>query len=410
MRRVIFFIIIAIIFLAVLTGCWSARELEQLGVSLIMGIDVEDERILLTVEVVDPIHMQKSGSETDSGNSVKYVQGRGNNIFEAFRDITLKFDRRIFVSHNKVIIFGDEFARRGIVRHIDELFRDNEQRESAHILVAKGKKAYEVMGINNGLENMPADYILSLIKNFKLNPKAVDVNMIEYLRHYYHKGHNPYTGIIEKKKKRRIDNTGQGSENHDYELSVMGLAVFNEDILVGYLNGNNTKSLNFVANNIKGGIINFPTPVALVNKGTEAKKLHYNLSSIIVIKNKTKNDIEIRDGEVILKTKIKLRGAIGEVMGDIDISKEKNIKQMEKACSKVIEKNIRNTVKKVQREFGTDIFGYALVFHSKYPDEWRKVKKDWNEIFSKARLEVEADTHIIRTGLINIPIIRKKGE
>ena len=79
--------------------------------------------------------------QVQRGSSVKYVQGTGNNIHEAFRDITLKFDRRLFISHNKVIIIGEELAKRGLVKHMDQLFRNNEQRETTYILIAKGTRA-----------------------------------------------------------------------------------------------------------------------------------------------------------------------------------------------------------------------------------------------------------------------------
>ncbi len=58
------------------------------------------------------------------------------------------------------------------------------------------------MGIAAGLEEIPGNYILKLINNFKYNPKAVNVNLAEYLRHFYDMGRQPVLGIIEKKGKK----------------------------------------------------------------------------------------------------------------------------------------------------------------------------------------------------------------
>src|SRR5690554_1050159 len=217
-----------------LLGCWDAMELDELGISLVMGFDVEDEKVLLTAEVIQPVSSQ---TDNGSGNSssVKYIQGIGNNIFEAYRDITLKFDRRIFRAHNKVIIFGEDFAKRGLATHIDELIREREHRETAYILIAKEAKAYEVMGINVGLEQIPAVYILDTIKNVKNNPKTMDVDFVEYFKNYFHEGHHPTTGIIERRNIRSIDQTTE-EETQTYGLSVLGSAVFDDDLLVGYLN------------------------------------------------------------------------------------------------------------------------------------------------------------------------------
>ena len=409
MRKKIVFIILYIVLEIFLTGCCNARELEELGISLLISLDIENDKVLLTGEVVDPSYTQSDGTSTE-GSSVKYVQGTGNNIHEAFRDITLKFDRRLFISHNKVIIIGEELAKRGLVKHMDQLFRNNEQRETTYILIAKGTKGYEVMGINSGLEQIPANYISKLIENIEYNPKTRDVSMVEYLKTYYHKGHQPTVGVIEKKTKKEIDQTVEKAGAQSYELSVIGSAVFDKDVLVGYLNGNDTKSLNFIADNVKGGIITFPTPKPVIGVGMENEPIHKNLSSMLIINNKTKNDIEIKDDNIVLKTKIKLRGAVGEVVGNIDISKEENLKELEKACSKAAEEGIKSAVTKVQKEFGLDIFGFGLVFHRKYPEEWKNIKENWDEIFSKADFEIEVETDIIRTGLINTPIVKEKGK
>ena len=409
MRKKRFLLIVSILLSILLTGCWDARELNELGISMIIGFDIEDEKVLLTVEVIQPMH---SGNQEGNGSnlSVKYVQGAGNNMLEAFRDVILRFDRLIFASHNKILIFGEDFAKKGLASHIDELYRDREQREMAYILVAKEQKAYEVMGINAGLEKVPADYVLQLVKGIRSNPKTVNVNLVEYLKHYYHAGHHPVVGVIEKNIRKKIDKTSGNSSMEDYELSVMGAAVFKEEGLVGYLGGNDTKALNFIMDNIRGGIITFPTPAAVVKTESETEPQSNDLSSVIIISNKTKNDVEIIDGKIILKTKVKLRSSLGEVVGDIDISKEENIKAIEDACSKAIEVALKAAIKKLQRDFKLDIFGFGIVFHRKYPEQWKEIERNWDEIFSEAEVEVVVDTNIIRTGLINTPVNKIKGK
>lgn len=382
-------------------GCWDARELNQLGISLAMGFDIEDDKILITAEIINPIYSIEE-AKGDQIQSVEYVQGIGNTILEASRDITLKLERRVFVSHSKVVIFGEEFAKKGLVKSIDQLLREREQRETANILIAKGAKAYEVMGISSGLEQIPANYIAEVVSNIRHNPKTGDINFIDFLKHYYHEGHHPIAGVIERKKKENISKTLGDGGIETYELSTIGLAVFHDDILVGYLNGNDTKSVNFVLNNITGGIITFPTPTEKNQDETQ------DFSSTNIVQNKTKRDVEIVDDKVVLKVKVNLKASIGEVRGNIDISDKENIKKMEDACSKAIEEGISLAVKKVQEEYKFDIFGFGIEFHNKYPQKWKEIKEDWDEIFSQADFEIDVNTKIIRTGLINTPLIKTK--
>lgn len=403
MKKKIMVLIFYMIAIISLTGCFDANELDELGISLILGFDVVEDKLLITAEVVDPQY-SSSSSDTGEGSTVKYVQGIGNTVFEAFGDITLKFDRRIYAAHNKVLIFGEELARSGLITHIDQLFRDREQRESAFMLIAKGARAYEVMGVNSGLETVPANYILDLIKNINNNPKSIDTNIISYMQHYYHEGHHPIVGVIEKKRKNVIDKTSEDKGSEEYELSIIGSAIFRKDKLIGYLNGNDTKAVNYLLNNIENGIITFPIFNSSEEK-VQSEGLPTNVSSVNVIKGKTKNDIEINGDKVILKTKINIRAALGELIAKTDVSNEEDIRRLEDACSKTVEVNIESAVKKVQQEYGTDIFGFGIAFHHKYPKQWEKIKENWDEIFKDAEFQIEVKTSIIRTGLINKPTI-----
>lgn len=388
--------------IVILTGCFNAQELDELGISLLMGFDIEDGKVLLTAEIVDPSYTTEiSGQGGES--PVKYVQGTGNNLLEAFRDISLKFGRRVYAAHNKVLIFGEEVAKEGIVTYLDELFRDREQRENAYILIAKGAKAYEVMGINSGLELIPANYIRDIIQETENNPKGIDMNIIDYLKNYYHDGINPTIGVIEKKSKKTIDQISEEAASDIFELSVLGSAIFDQDKLVGYLNGNDTKSLNFILDNIGRGIITFELPL-LEEEKLQNQEADRDLSTVVIINNNTKNDIELKEDELLLKTSIELKCALGEVIGKIDVSKEENLIRIADTCSKTIEENIEAAVKKVQKDYGIDIFGFGIVFHRKYPEQWEEIKDNWDEIFADADFEIEVESKIIRTGLINRPV------
>lgn len=213
-------------------------------------------------------------------------------------------------------------------------------------------------------------------------------------------------GIIHTKSKVRVDNTLEEEGDRGPGLSVLGAAVFNQDILVGYLNGNDTKSLNFIQDKIVGGVITFPTPA--VEGKVKANPVKGGLSSVFTVNSKTKNQVEVVDGNIILKTKVKLKANIGEITGDIDISKEENIIKIEEACSKAIEEGVKRAVEKIQKEFKLDIFGFGAVFHRKYPKQWKDIKKDWDQLFSEADFEIEVETHIVRTGLISTPLSKRR--
>lgn len=415
MRKKIILLYILVIMIFILTGCWNARELNSLGIALVIGIDLEGDKILLTAEIIEPVPA-KMQSSMEKGSTVRYVQGRGENIFEAFRDITLKFDRRVFIAHNKIIIFGEDFVNGRSVNDIDLLVRDREQRETAYLLIAKGAKAYEVMGVDAGLEEIPGNYILKLVENFKFNPKVMKTTLSDFLKYFYGTNRQPILGVVEKIEKKKIDKSEKATSDKEYELSVIGSAVFYKDNLMGYLGGNDTKGVNFINGKVEQGIVTFPTPnvtpvesdkvIKVVTKKINKK----HISTMKIIKVRSKKDIEIRDGNIMIKVKIKFKGEVGEVAGDIDISTEDNIKRLENACTEQIKRGVEDSLTKVQKEFKSDVFGFGTVFHRKYPEEWEKIRDKWNEVFAEADVQVEVETKAIRTGLTNTPINIIKGK
>ena len=416
MSKKVLLLFILILMTIIQTGCWNARELNTLGIALVMGIDLEGDDILLTAEIIEPTPAKVETSK-DKSEAVRYVQGRGSNMYEAFRDITLKFDRRVFIAHNKIIIFGEDFANNRSINDIDLLARDSEQRETAYLLISKGAKAYEVMGINSGLEEIPGNYILRLIENHKYNPKNMNMTLSEFLIYFYGMEKQPILGVIERKDKKKIDKFKGEAKSKEYELSVIGSAVFYKDSLVGYLNGNDTKGVNFINGNVKHGIVTFPTPtfqtlgIDKKNQSVSKKEASIkHISTMTIVKLKSKKDIEIIDGKPILKVKINLIGSVGEVAGDIDISTKEGINALEDACSKQIKMGVEEAFKKVQKEFQSDVFGFGSVFHMKYPKEWKKVNRQWDKVFAEADFQVEVKTKAIRTGLINTPINIIKGK
>lgn len=398
MKRKIIILIACVMCTIILTGCFDAKELDELAISLVMGLDLEDDKVLYTAEVID-LQYSSEGSGSVGDVSVKYVQGTGNTVYEALRDIPLKFGRRLYVAHIKAVIFGEDIAKKGLIPYMDLLFRAREQRESAYVIIAKGAKAYEVMGINSGPEPLPANYIVNLIESIESNAKTVDTNMVDFINYYYHMGQHPVTAVLEKNEKMALNQAGQETGTQEFELSSLGSAVFKNDALVGYLNGNDTKALNFLLGNVKNGVITFPTPI---------EENDTSFSFIVAIRVNTKKDVVLENENITLKAKIKIKGYLGEVQGSIDITKHENMEKMAQACSRAVEEGIKSTVKKVQREFGFDIFGFGHEFHKKYTDEWKEIEGNWDEIFANADFEIEVHTDIISTGILNNPLTVKE--
>lgn len=217
MKKLIFSITLLIISI-IITSCASPRDINDLGIVMSTGLDYEDGKVIVTNEIMTPISTISGSSDKEK---VTYVQSRGDTVFEALRNSTLTFDKKLFLSHNRLIIFGEEFAKRGIGDHINFYLYDTEPRIAANMLVAKGAKAYEVLGINGGISDAPGAYLLSLIENFKHTSKTRSLKMNEYFKYHLERG-TPVLGVVEKEEKMEINKKVGQSNLNRLVLNVAG--------------------------------------------------------------------------------------------------------------------------------------------------------------------------------------------
>lgn len=407
LKRKINFIIIIIMISIILSSCTGSYEMNDLAIVTVTGLDYVDGKILLTNEVIKPsASSTKDNSQTEP---ILYIQHEGYTVLDAIRNATLSLDRKLLYSHDRVIIFGEEFAKRGIGDYINFFLYASEPRETVYIIVAKGGKAYEVMGINEGLSHVPGEYIENLIENYKYTSKTRSINLNEYIK-YYFESKSAVLGVIQKEEKIVVDKKLEQKENITNVLNVEGGAVFYEDALTGYYTGEEMIGFNFIIDEIKEGLIVFEVPDKNISPDTNYTATKGKYTVVEIKENNTKKDIKIEDGKINLTIDVKLRGVIGEETKGLDLSKLDVFNAIEEACSNKVEEYIRNTINKAQNELKVDSFGIDHLFHSKYPEEWGKISNDWESIFSEISYDINVETNIVRTGLIDVPINIKKGD
>lgn len=405
-KKMVIFIYLLFISI-ILTSCINvaSREIDELGIVLTTAIDMdmENEEVILIHEVIIP---EPKGSPSNKNESkVVYVQSRGITVFDAIRNATLLFDRKLFLAHNRIIILGDDFARRGIGDFINFYTYDSEPRESAYIVVAKESKASEILGINSGMSNVPGDYLFSILKNHEYNSKSRIFPMKSYMKYFFQK-QNPVSSLVQVVRNPSIKHDGEVKSSVD-SLDVSGGAVFNKDKLIGYFNAEETMGYNFLINEFENGIIVFETQDEL-NKETKQLAKIGNYTVVEVKSSKTKKNIEIVDGMFHLIIDVDIKGTMGENTQGLVLMDRKVLESVELFCSNKVKEYITSTMEKSLNEFKVDSFSVGNLVHIQYPDLWRNIQEDWESIFPELTYTINVKTNLIGTGLLNTPVNIKK--
>lgn len=388
MTRKLSVLLCVLLFLLVLSGCWSRRELNELGIAVGIGVDKAEKGYRVTAQVVSPgeiVATKSSGNRTP----VTVYEATAETIFEAIRKITTKSSREVYLAHLRVLVIGEQLAREGIQQALDHFSRDHEVRTDYFVIVAKGSTASDVLKVLTPIEKIPANNLyLSLDISQKLWAPTATVTLDQLISDIVSEGKNPILSAVHVVGK-QVGQTQQNIEKTTPPgyLKYMGLAVFKKDKLIGWLNEKESKGFSYITNRVKNTVGHIQCP----NGGKFV---------VEVIKSETKLKGKILDDKPQIQIDIKMEENIGEVDCQIDLTKKETIAELEKLAEKKVVNIVMTTVKKVQRDYKADIFGFGDAIHRADPAAWNTIKQDWDKLFAQVEVNVNVDTKIRRIGTV----------
>ncbi len=383
-KHLVFLIFMIILILFLLTGCWNYRELDKLAIVSGLAVDKNEkgDGFLLTAEVIDI----KQGTTEIKISSIR-VESEGKTIFDAMRNMIRISGKRPYWSHAKVIILSQDVAKESVIPIVDWISRDQEPRLTLNILVSKEKTAKELLSqksVTTDIRSFEMNYMLT--GNSVLS-KAPKVEIYELMNGLSGDGISPSLPAI-----------GVTTNEGERTSELSATAVFKRDKLVGFLDGEDTKYYLFIKNKIKGGLL----VVRISDEGTSDD------ITLEIFKNKTKIKPIYSDGKLLIKIHVKTEVSIAEEDTNVDYISKKGRTKLKPHAEKSLEGDIENVIKKVQSDFGTDIFGFGKVVEAELPSLWKDIKDDWSDIFKDLEVEVKAEIQIKNSGLTISPI--KVGE
>jgi spore germination protein KC len=384
---------ILVISLFFLTGCWDRTELNDLAIELGWGLDAaKNNGIQITAQFIIPSNVgisQNGGGQ--KGKSFFIEAGTGKDTLEAVQNMQTKLSREVFRGHRRVIVIGEQLARRGLASVLDTYSRDPEIRLRADALIVKGSTAKQFLETSYPLENIPA---LGALKEHKQIGGLGDTSLLSFLMAATSDGITPILPVIE-----LIHSSNKQDQTGFKGFQIVGGAIFNKDLkLVGFVNKQEGSIALWLVNQLSKLTLTANVPQGKGNASLYLLKL--NSKIIPIIQGHTIKYNIVLSGE----------GAIRENNTNLDLTQPKNITLLEHVLEKEAEKQALQTIKKVQKQYGSDVFGLGEAIHQKYPSQWNGLKENWDSQFRKVQVSVHANLTIRRVGLTGPSIQLKKNE
>jgi spore germination protein KC len=391
-------VLITIILIPILTGCWNRRELNELALVVAMSIDKSGNQYSISTQVVDPGEVSVSARGGGRAPVTTYDE-KGIHLFEAVRRMTTVSPRKLYWSHLQMLVISEDVAKDGLNNILDFFTRDNEFRKDFYIVVSKDIQAKEILRNLTSIEKIPAHKMRSSLETSERAwAPTVAIQLDELISALTSDGINPIlTGIS-------IHGNGPKGESVENvqriepfaRLKYKNIAIFKKDKLIGWFNEKESKGYNYIMNNVHSTVGHIPCE----KKGELV---------VEIIRSKTKIKGKVVNGKPKIDITVSSEANIGEVACHVDLTKPDTITQLEKNTNKVDIDILTNSVNKAKK-LGVDVFGFGEVIHRADPKAWKNLKNNWDQEFVQIPVTVHSNFKIRRTGAVNQSFLQQEKE
>jgi spore germination protein KC len=384
MKLKYFLILAQTLLLFSITGCWDALDITRQGIVSAISLDEAErpDQLLVGVQVIIP---QKPGGgqgrQGQRDEPFANYSAHGKTWAEATRKIETQLTRSLFLDKTRVLIISQNIAADGIADVLDFLLRTPQSRHRMQVVIAKEAPASKFLTIVHPLEKATGAALEFLLANQEIHAQTKTINLQELMGYLSEKSVSPVIPVVT-----------LTADKKNFQTEGMG--VFHRDRLVGWLNQKQTQTLLLLKN--QGTKIVLTTQAPIGPLGPVSFKLTKGTASYQPV---------IQEGRLIMQIKIDAVFELIEQRTVIDLSKPEILKKLSERLALLIKEDVKSLVALVQSEYQSDIFHFGSYFHRKHPEQWRKMKENWQEeFFPTVEVQVEANVNIYYTGKTNRPL------
>lgn len=413
------------------SGCWGSVETDQLSIIGSIGVDtVTPGKVLLTLEITNPSAFA-IGIGQDGGNKVVgwILTEESSTLPNAVGNAQRRMPKRIFLGQVSNIIFGMNLARQGIAEHLDFFARESLFRRSVFLSTCDSAAGLLQRPL---VEQLPSLTLRGLVQHSLSSGRTVQVTLNEFLLRMSEPGIEPITMhtagrdthdlVIKRqgeevrqqkpaeKRKQPLESernvpamlppdsplleplTEHGTAEALPDITInLGIAVFRGDRLVGFLDGNDARGFLWIDGRVaNGAIIEVPYPQEDAVLGMRLKQIKSSVKPILD-----------KNGTHRIEVKVAIELEASQLPLAIDISDAITRKDIEERLARQVKQEILKTLRIVQKEFKSDVYGFGQAFYRRYPAAWERLAPEWNEtVFPDLQVDVGVTCKVFLSGAI----------
>lgn len=394
----LFIIILVIVFVTSFSASYNSLNIDNLAFVIALGIDKSDTNELeVTFEfsAVDP------SSEGTLSTKPVFNTVQCSSITNGINMMNAYLDRKVNLSHCKLIVFSEEIAKDGIADEIYSLINETQVRPSSNIVVSKCNSKYYIENSTPTLESLVTKYYQIFPNTSEYTGYTCNATIGDFFNNISSNYSDPYAilGGINNSDNSSNSETVNDSTIKSNETPItgtrktqnIGLAVFDNDKLVGELNAIETACFLNIEKKIDTFLISIPNPEIVDNK-----------IDIYLTPNTThKIDVSIVNGAPYVKIKLRFSGKIYSMTRDAQYLDNKILDKISNSCNTYLESQFSNYLYKTSNVFKSDINQFGSYALSEFTTTSEFENYDWQNNYKNSTFDIDIQTIIDSGFLLN---------
>lgn len=367
MRKIVFLILIIVMSVFLLTGCWDNVEINSREYIFAVGIDKgEDGKFIFTAE----IPKINEGSEEQR---LIYTE-ESENFANFYNDSFLRSDKVISDRLMQVIVIGESTASDpvSIKKIFDEIQRSPQINRRVKIAIAKGD-AKDIINTEIPSNPIVGRYLSELLVKLKKENYQYIYTFDEALLNFID-FNSAMLPIVEK---------------FDEGLKVESSAVMKDYKLIG--------NLNYSENEIIMLLLD-PENSNLKNVNINVEDAEISLGAVNV---RMTEKINLREDKLFADYYVTLFCYIDSFeLGNKSLEDQNFLEKIKVTAINQISDQTVKTINKIQKIYKVDLLKIKDKLYKYHNIEFKKVQDNYEQVFSDAKINVHYNMEIKSTGLV----------
>lgn len=384
-RKISLLVPVLLLTVWICTGCWDRREIVDLAFVMLTAIDEGQTPGFYRVHahIAEPTRIGGPGQSSTGQKQkepVTHLVTETRNVDEARSNMEQMLSRDIVSSHRRIFLISEALARRGIKDLLDHISRSPMNRISTLLVVAENTKAEKLIDQQVPLENFGVE----LFRELSFRKTRLPTSLKDYFIASTTPGQQPIAASF--------------ATTKENEIILSGIAIFRDNRLEGFVKGKEAIVLTGMLGGKTGGSITI-----------RLSQVKGDLS-IRLDRLKVQRKVAISKGEPKFNFQVKAFGRIVDNRTNLDLSNPEVIRKLNKAFSEEIEETFQSLFHRLQKDFRTDSTGLGAMIYKKYPGYWKRIEKEWPEMYPDQTIKWQVSAKITGVGSIGAPLFIPENE